>query len=43
MLPGEHIQVLFEEGGDRLFELIGQVFPELQHLRWLFVIHWEVD
>ena len=40
---GKHIQVLFEEGRDRFSELVEQIFPELQHLRWFLIVHWEVD
>ena len=43
MLLGKYIQVLFEEDGDHFSELIGQIFPELQHLRRLLIVHWEVD
>ena len=32
VFPGEHIQVLFEEGGYHFSKLIGQIFLELKHL-----------
>ena len=40
---GEHVQLVFKEGGDCFSKLLGQIFSELEYLRWFLVIDWEVD
>ena len=39
VLLSEHVQVAFEEGGDRFPKSLGQIFSDLKHLWWFFVIY----